>query len=81
MPLIPGANDADSDLRAAAELLCRLDNITRLRLLPYHALARSKYEAVGRLDTMPEVPSPDAAAMANAEAILRRSGLDAAGKP
>jgi glycyl-radical enzyme activating protein len=77
MPLVPGANDSDADLRAAAEFLHRLDTVPQLRLLPHHALARSKYEALGRLDTMPETPSPDPAAMANAEAVLRHSGLDA----
>lgn len=75
MPLIPGINDTDSALQAASEFLRRLDNVTGLRLLPYHALARSKYEAIGRPDTMPDVPPQDAAAMANAAATLRRSGL------
>lgn len=75
MPLIPGINDADSHLRAAAEFLRGLANVIGLRLLPYHALARSKYEAVGRTDTMPDVPPADAAAMADAAATLRRFGV------
>jgi pyruvate-formate lyase-activating enzyme len=51
-----------------------LPNIVGVRLLPYH-LARSKYEAVGRSDTMPEVAPPDAAAMARATVILQGYGL------
>ena len=76
IPLIPGVNDADGDLRAAGEFLRGLAGITRVRLLPYHALARSKYEAVGRPDTMPDGPAPDASAMAHAAAVLRGCGLD-----
>ncbi|MBU0714476.1 MAG: glycyl-radical enzyme activating protein [Verrucomicrobia bacterium] len=75
MPLIPGINNATADLKAAGEFLCRLANISVVRLLPYHALSGSKYEAVGRPYTMPDVPAPDTVAMANAAEILRQSGL------
>ena len=74
IPLIPGINDAHSDLQAIGEFLRSLTNIAAVRLLPYNGLARSKYEAVGRPNTMPDVPTPDAAAMARAAAVLRRSG-------
>lgn len=75
LPLVPGVNDAPADLQAAGAFLAHLDRDITVRVLPYHALARSKYEAVGRPDTMPAVPPPDAAAMANAAAILRECGL------
>ena len=81
IPLIPGINDADSDLQATGEFLQGLANVTKVRLLPYNGLARSKYEAVGRPDTMPDVPTPDAAAMAHAAAVLRRSGPDLVVEP
>ena len=76
MPLIPGINDAEPDLRAVAELFRQLTTPTTLRLLPYHALARSKYEMIGRPDTMPDVPPPEAVAMARVAAALRRFGVD-----
>jgi len=76
LPLVPGINDADADLQAVAEFLHGLANGVRLRVVPYHALARFKYEAVGRTDTMPDVSPPDAAATARAAATLRRSGVD-----
>jgi len=75
MPLVPGSNAAPADLQAAGGILSRLANLSAVRLLPYHAMARSKYDAVGRPDTMPDVPPPDAAALANAAAILRGCGL------
>lgn len=76
LPLIPGINDADSDLRAIAEFLRGFDNVIGLRVLPYHAMARFKYEAVGQTDTMPDVSPPDAAAMANAAETLRHYGIE-----
>jgi len=81
IPSIPGINDGDSDLQAAGEFLRDLANITAVRLLPYNGLARSKYEAIGRPDTMPDVPTPDAITMSRAAATLRRSGLDRAVEP
>jgi len=75
IPTIPGFNADEESLAATGELLSGLSNIVRVRLLPYH-LARSKYETIGHPDTMPDVPPPDAAAMANAAEILRQSGID-----
>ena len=77
IPLIPGISGADSDLQAVGEFLRGVANITRVRLLPYNGLAHSKYEAAGRPDTMPDVPTPDADTMAHAAAVLRRLGFDA----
>ena len=81
IPLIPGINDADTDLQAAGEFVHGLANITAVRLLPYNGLARSKYEAVGRPDTMPDAPTPDPAKMARAAVALRRAGLDIVVEP
>jgi len=81
LPLIPGVNDAAPHLEAVAAFLCALENPTRLRLVPYHALAHSKYEAVGRPDTMSAVPPPDAVAIANAAALLRGAGIDTVEEP
>ena len=57
IPLIPGLNMEDETLKRSAEFLAGIGTVTAVRLLAYHSLARSKYEAVGRPDTMPEVPS------------------------
>ena len=75
IPTIPGFNADEKSMAAMGKLLSGLANIVGVRLLPYH-LARSKYEMVGWLDTMPDVPVPDTVVMANAAEILRASGLD-----
>jgi pyruvate formate lyase activating enzyme len=73
MPLIPGLNDDDANLDAVGALLAQLHGITDVRLLPYHALARSKYAAIGREDTMPCVATPDDAALtAAAQRVANR---------
>ncbi len=76
IPLVPGCNDAPETLDAAAEFLAELPRVVRVRLLAYHPFARPKYEAAGRPDTMPAVPSPDAEQMKEAAERLRRRGLD-----
>ncbi len=76
IPMIPGFNADEQSMSAMGKLLSGLANIVRVRLLPYH-LARSKYETVGRPDTMPDAAPPDAATVAGAAAILRECGLAA----
>jgi len=75
LPLVPGFNESPGDLRAVGEFLAALPTVPPVRLLPYHALARSKYEAVGRPDTMPTVSSPGGPALQAAATILREAGL------
>ncbi|MBN2450050.1 MAG: glycyl-radical enzyme activating protein [Lentisphaeria bacterium] len=79
IPLVPGFNDSNDALQAFGSCLAGLPNLTRVRLLPFHALARSKYAAIGRSDTMPATQPPDAAAWAAAADVLRRCGLDVRG--
>jgi len=75
IPTIPGFNADAASMSAIGELLGGLPHRVAVRLLPYH-LARSKYETVGHVDTMPDVPPPDSAAMTRWADLLRRHGLD-----
>lgn len=75
LPLIPGYNDAPDHLRSVGEFLRSLPRPGPVRLLPYHSYARSKFAAIGRPDTMPAAPSPDAAALSRAAAVLRETGV------
>lgn len=74
IPAIPGFNLDAASMDAAGKLLGGLKNIVGVKLLPYH-LARSKYEAVGRVDTMPPMEPPPAELEA-AAARLRDHGLN-----
>jgi pyruvate formate lyase activating enzyme len=49
MPLIPGVNLTDDNLRRTAEFVAQLGAaVQSLDLLPYHKLSKAKYEALGR---------------------------------
>src|SRR5690606_1526915 len=75
IPLIPGFNANQESLSALGKWLSRMPNIAGVRLLPYH-LARSKYETVGRRDTMPHVPLPTPEQVREAAAVLEGWGLE-----
>ncbi|MBR4664493.1 MAG: glycyl-radical enzyme activating protein [Lentisphaeria bacterium] len=75
MIMVPEHNMSEDDLRAAGAFLAPLQNISAVRLLSYHSLARSKFQAVGHPDTMPEVSSPDVNALENAAETIRSCGL------
>lgn len=72
MPVVPGHNDAEEEFLNAGRFLATVPSITAVRLLPYRSLARKKYRAAGLADSMPDVPTPDAAFLESRAAILRR---------
>ena len=58
-PVIPGYNDAEETLLQIAEILKPYGNIACWRLLPYHSMAKGKYQALGMDYPMPETEMPD----------------------
>ena len=54
VPLIPGLNTDDDALKRTADFLAGIPSVTAVRLLEYHDLSRSKYQAVDREYTLPE---------------------------
>jgi glycyl-radical enzyme activating protein len=55
--IVPTINDGAS-LDAVGKFVKALPNPVRVRLLPYHRLAGSKYRRLGRRNTMPNVTQP-----------------------
>jgi pyruvate formate lyase activating enzyme len=60
LPLIPGFNDDDANLRALGSFL-RETGLNRVEIMPYHTLGLSKYQALGKKyaldsETNPRVP-------------------------
>jgi pyruvate formate lyase activating enzyme len=47
IPLIPGINDDEENLRQSGEFLASLPNISGVELMGYHDIAAAKYEALG----------------------------------
>ena len=48
VPIVPGYNDSEENLRAIAEFTRSLKRVEEIHLLPYHRLGESKYERLGR---------------------------------
>ena len=58
IPYVPGLND--TQMEKIASLLKELKNIVKVRVLPYHNYAGSKYSALGMKNTLPErLPSDE----------------------
>ena len=74
IPFVPGCNSAQEEVEAAGKYLSRFQ-LEEIRLLPYHALARSKYAALQMPDTMPQVQPPTAAELESAAGILKKYNL------
>lgn len=75
MPLIPGINSSETQIRNAGKFLSGLKNICGLKLVPYRDLARSKYAALGLDDTMPHVSSPEINLLARTREFLLEEGI------
>ncbi|MBQ9535841.1 MAG: glycyl-radical enzyme activating protein [Clostridia bacterium] len=76
VPVVPGINDAPEHVRRIGELAGEL-GLSRVHLLPYHAIARGKYAALGLEYALPDVPEPPSAQMEGLCDILTQLGLDA----
>ena len=76
IPFVPGCNSDAENMEAAGAFLGTL-RVGKVKLLPYHALARNKYAALQMEDTMPRAETPSEEEMAQALEILKKYGLDA----
>lgn len=75
IPFVPGCNDDDSNLMNTGDFLSQL-KIREIKLLPYHSMARSKYQALDMKDTMPDAESPSEETIQKAAEKLRSFGLN-----
>lgn len=48
IPVIPGCNDSEENIRATCEFVGNLDSIVCMDLLPVHHLGKARYESLGR---------------------------------
>ncbi len=72
IPFVPGYND--HQIEKIGAFLANLKHITKVRVLPYHNFAGSKYDSLGLENTLPEtLPTKEQADAARE--ILRNFGL------
>ncbi len=75
IPLIPGINDDDENLRQSADFVAALPNITGIELMGYHDIAQAKYEALGMSYRLNGTKPPTAEHMQQAGSILEEYGM------
>ncbi len=74
IPVIPGINDDEENLRQTGAFLASLPNGPPVELLPYHNIAETKYAGLGRGYGL-EIHPPDAEQMRKCAALLANFGL------
>lgn len=72
--VVPGLTDSHDDLFRLGEFLSELDNLKALDVLPYHDMAKAKYEELGIKYTLPDTPALSKGEAATARDIIM-SGL------
>ncbi|MCK4787558.1 MAG: glycyl-radical enzyme activating protein [Desulfobacteraceae bacterium] len=77
MPIIPGLNDGEENIRNTAEFVSSLGNgISRIELLPYHRFGFGKYERLGMLYQIEEVEVPSDEHMMTIKGVMEEYGLN-----
>jgi len=75
VPIVPGINDDEENVRRIGAFAARLPSLRRVDLLPYHRIGRDKYERLGKGCPMPEVEPPSDESMGRIARALQRFGL------
>ncbi len=74
-PLIPGINDDWHNVERLGSFLQKLHRVFSVDILPYHDVARSKYQRFGIPYRLGHVPVPDPAHLRDIAAMLSSCGL------
>jgi len=75
IPIIPGINDDDENIRQTGEWVAALPRPHRVELLPYHHAAASKYVGLGQEVPLPDTRPPSEERMAEIAHLLGTFGL------
>jgi pyruvate formate lyase activating enzyme len=76
IPLIPGVNDDEKNLRATAEFVSGLKRKPPVDLLPYHRLGVDKYDRMGRDYQLSQVTPPEDDVVTQAVRLLEEAGIE-----
>jgi len=74
IPVMPGINDSDDDIRQFTRYLTGLP-ASQVELLPYHHVGAGKYKRLGLTYRLPAAPQPTEADLARFSDALTRAGL------
>ena len=76
VPVIPGFNDTEQEIRDIAKFTASLPNVKKIHLLPYHRLGLDKYKGLGREYKMGDAPLIPKEKMETFKQIATAEGLD-----
>jgi pyruvate formate lyase activating enzyme len=75
VPLVPGVNDDEENIRAVARFVADLGTVPSVHLLPFHAGASGKYHALGREYTMEGKRSPSQEHVQSLASLITAHGV------
>jgi len=75
IPIIPGFNDDDANLAAAARFAASVRGVRSVELLPYHRAGLQKFARLGREYRLADVQSPPRERVEQLAEVFRAHGL------
>jgi pyruvate formate lyase activating enzyme len=75
IPVIPGVNDGEENIRRTAEYLLSLGTISEISLLPYHKLGRDKYRGLEKTAADGDFTPPSAELLERIKKGLEHRGF------
>lgn len=69
--VVPGITYSKDELTALGLFLKTLSNVTKLEVLPYHALGKTKYDSLGMKYVLEDTPQLKKAEAEEAERIIK----------
>jgi pyruvate formate lyase activating enzyme len=75
MPVLPGINDHESNLREMATFLSTKTKVQEIHLLPFHRIGHDKSRRIGQEASVMELPVPSGERMQSLASYFRERGL------
>ena len=75
VPVIPGYNDSEENIRATCEFARGLFSLVELQLLPGHNLGRSLYASLGRTCPIADIPLISDSVLQGIKRLVESYGL------
>ncbi len=73
--LVPGITDEEKLIKEHADYICKLKNVERVEILPFHKLGIHKYEKLGLEYPLKDIESPTLQQVEHTKNIYRGRGL------
>jgi pyruvate formate lyase activating enzyme len=76
MPLVPGVNDDEQNIKETADFLHGLGGkAQQIELMPYHRLGKGKYESMDKPYLVPDIKSPDSGHVESVKKAFEDNGI------